>query len=92
MKTSGFSKDKSISLWKLLKPFAKYGFNKSHSVGYAMTAYQCVYLKYHYTAAFYTALLTYAKQEEYFEIVNEIFLTSNHLNKKINLQLIDIIK
>jgi len=38
--------------------FAGYGFNKSHSVGYAFVAYQTAYLKANYTVEFMCALLT----------------------------------
>ncbi len=38
--------------------FAAYGFNKSHSVAYALVAYQTAYLKANYPVEFMTALLT----------------------------------
>lgn len=38
--------------------FASYGFNKSHSVAYAMLAYQMMYLKINYPKEFYASLLT----------------------------------
>ncbi len=38
--------------------FADYGFNRSHSVAYAYLAYQTAYLKAHYTAYFYAAVLS----------------------------------
>jgi len=45
-------------LWQWILPFARYGFNKSHSVCYAMIAYQTAYLKTHYPEAFMAALMT----------------------------------
>ncbi|MFA5053154.1 MAG: OB-fold nucleic acid binding domain-containing protein, partial [Parcubacteria group bacterium] len=45
------------NLWKLVEPFARYGFNKSHSVCYALIGYETAYLKAHYPLEFMTALL-----------------------------------
>lgn len=44
--------------WNQLEEFAAYCFNKVHSAGYAMIAYQTAYLKAHYPAAFMAALMT----------------------------------
>jgi len=54
----GFPKDKLRKLWEQIVPFAKYGFNKSHSVAYAHVAYQTAYLKVHYPSHFMAAMLT----------------------------------
>ncbi len=45
------------TLWDYIEPFAGYGFNKSHSVAYAMLAYKTAYLKAHYPVAFMAAML-----------------------------------
>ncbi|MBY7147413.1 DNA polymerase III subunit alpha, partial [Levilactobacillus brevis] len=37
--------------------FANYGFNRSHAVAYSKLAFQLAYLKAHYPAAFYAALM-----------------------------------
>lgn len=53
----GFS-DKAVTvLWDTIAEFAKYGFNKSHSVAYAMNAYQAGWLKTHYPVEFMAALI-----------------------------------
>lgn len=44
-------------LWTLIEPFERYGFNKSHSIGYALIAYQTAYLKCHYPLEFTAALM-----------------------------------
>ena len=54
----GFPKGKVSKLWDQIVPFAKYGFNKSHSVAYAHVAYQTAYLKTHFPAHFMAAMLT----------------------------------
>ncbi len=52
------AKRKALELWEYIEPFAGYGFNKSHSVAYAMLAYKTGYLKAHHPVAFMTAMLT----------------------------------
>jgi DNA polymerase-3 subunit alpha len=44
-------------IWALIEPFARYGFNKAHSVCYALIGFQTAYLKAHYPLEFMTALL-----------------------------------
>jgi DNA polymerase-3 subunit alpha len=50
-------KRKAEELWDWIEPFAGYGFNKSHSVAYAMLAYKTAYLKAHHPVAFMAAML-----------------------------------
>lgn len=45
-------------IWKDWEAFAKYAFNKSHSVCYAYVSYQTAYLKAHYPSEFMAAVLT----------------------------------
>jgi DNA polymerase-3 subunit alpha len=45
-------------IFDLMEKFAGYGFNKSHSVAYAVLAYQTAWLKTHYPAAFMAAVLS----------------------------------
>ena len=54
----GVARRKAAELWDYIEPFAGYGFNKSHSVAYALLAYQTAYLKAHYPVAFMAAMLT----------------------------------
>ena len=49
---------KAEEIFKNILSFAGYGFNKSHSVAYALIAYQTAYLKAHYPVEFMAALLT----------------------------------
>ena len=53
----GHAREKAQELWEYIEPFAGYGFNKSHSVAYAMLAYKTAYLKAHYPEAFMAAML-----------------------------------
>jgi DNA polymerase-3 subunit alpha len=54
----GHPRRKVQQLWDQIVPFAKYGFNKSHSVAYAHVAYQTAFLKVHYPDHFMAAMLT----------------------------------
>jgi len=44
--------------------FAQYAFNKAHSAGYALIAYQSAYLKAHYPVEFFTAALNVEKGDD----------------------------
>ena len=49
---------KAQELWSLIEPFARYGFNKSHAVAYALVAYKTAYLKAHHPIDFFAANLS----------------------------------
>ncbi|MBW2261051.1 MAG: DNA polymerase III subunit alpha [Deltaproteobacteria bacterium] len=46
------------SIFDQMQEFASYAFNKSHSAGYAIIAYQTAYLKAHFREEFFAALMT----------------------------------
>jgi DNA polymerase-3 subunit alpha len=52
------------TVWGYIEKFAGYGFNKAHSVSYAMIAYQTAWMKVHYPVEFMTALLTKESQNK----------------------------
>ena len=54
---NGYERDLSEKVYALILEFANYGFNKSHSIAYALVAYQLAYLKANYPLYFYKALL-----------------------------------
>ena len=54
----GMDQHKASWIFDLMEKFAGYGFNKSHSVAYALIAYQTAWLKAHYPAAFMAAVLS----------------------------------
>jgi DNA polymerase III alpha subunit len=58
----GLSKQQAEHLFELILKFAGYGFNKSHSTGYAIVAYQTAYLKTYFPAHYMAAFLTYESQ------------------------------
>ncbi|MDP4007095.1 MAG: DNA polymerase III subunit alpha [bacterium] len=55
---NGIQKGIADKIWEWVLPFARYGFNKSHSAAYATIAYQTAWLKTHYPVEFMSALLT----------------------------------
>ena len=54
----GFDLTKARRIFDLMKEFAGYGFNKSHSTAYALLAYRTAFLKTHYPVQFMAAMLT----------------------------------
>ena len=53
----GISESVAVSIFDEMMDFASYAFNKSHAAAYAVVAYQTAYLKRHYPAEFFSALL-----------------------------------
>jgi DNA polymerase-3 subunit alpha len=54
----GHDQQKSSDLFDLMYKFADYGFNKSHAAAYSVITIQTAYLKCHYAAEFFAALLS----------------------------------
>ncbi len=55
---NGMNKERAEELFKLIEPFAAYGFPKAHAASYAMVAYQTAYMKANYPAEFMAAVMT----------------------------------
>ena len=51
-------------MFDIIEPFADYSFNKSHSVGYGLVAYQTAYLKANFPREYLAALLTSVKGDK----------------------------
>ncbi len=51
-------RDQADHIFGLMEMFAGYGFNKPHSVAYALVAYQTAWLKHYYPADFMAAVLS----------------------------------
>jgi DNA polymerase-3 subunit alpha len=52
------TESKAEQLWKLIEPFAAYGFNKAHAASYGKVAYQTAYMKANYPVEYMAAILT----------------------------------
>jgi DNA polymerase-3 subunit alpha len=55
---NGYESRKANEIFDYIEPFARYGFNKSHSVAYALVAYQTAWLKVHHPRHFMAALMS----------------------------------
>lgn len=55
---NGLNEEKAQKLWKLIEPFAAYGFNKAHAASYGRVAYQTSYMKANFPAIYMSAVLT----------------------------------
>ena len=78
----------ALEIYNLILKFANYGFNKSHSVAYAILGYQMMYLKEYYPKEFYLSLLNInigsnSKTKEYIDEAK--FSGLNILKPDINL-------
>lgn len=76
----GYSQANAEKVYSYIESFGDYGFNRSHSFAYSLIAYQMAYLKAHYPAAFFTALLntvqnTTEKLKEYVHQLKKYQLT-----------------
>ena len=78
----GISKQKADEIFKLMAQFADYGFNRSHSIAYAYLAFQTAYLKAHYPAFFYSAVLSHEAADS-----SKVYKYSNEL-RSIGLELL----
>ncbi len=73
-KTCKMPPRKAEKIFDNIAKFAGYGFNKSHSAGYAVIAYQTAYLKAHYPEEFMAALISseIGKPEKMPVFMNEV--------------------
>jgi DNA polymerase-3 subunit alpha len=63
MMKNGVRKPVAQEIWEWILPFARYGFNRSHSVAYAQISYQTAYLKANYPTEFMAAVLNSEKAD-----------------------------
>lgn len=71
LKTKIFSAKEAQWFWDMILKCARYLFNKSHAVEYAMLAYWTGYFKYRYPNEFITACLTYGSEKKKDEYIRE---------------------
>ena len=71
--SKGYPRHIAEGTYDLILKFASYGFNKSHSVAYALIAYQLAYLKANYPLNFYRSLLNsvIGSETKTFEYISE---------------------
>ena len=88
---NGYDKTIATNVYNMIFKFADYGFNRSHSVAYAMISYRMAYLKAHYPKIFMKHLLSSAinsetKTKEYIYecIKNNITISKPNINLSTN--------
>lgn len=87
-----YKKETAIYVYeKMIEPAAAYSFNKSHSVCYAMIAYQTAYLKAYYPVEFYASLIRSVEEDSdelsvyVYEAQNQgILVLPPHINYSFN--------
>jgi DNA polymerase-3 subunit alpha len=62
--SQGYGAAIGTTLFDIIEPFADYAFNKSHSYGYGLIAYQTAWLKAHHPVEYLAALLTSVKDNK----------------------------
>ena len=72
-KENGYDEETSTKIYNYIMKFANYGFNKSHSVAYALVGYQMMYLKVKYPEYFYASLLNIN--------INSVSKTKEYINE-----------
>ena len=60
----GFGERIGTELFDIIEPFADYAFNKSHSYGYGLVAYQTAWLKANHPVEYLAALLSSVKDDK----------------------------
>ena len=70
---NGMTESKAEELWRLIEPFAAYGFNKAHAASYGRVAYQTAYMKANFPVEYMSAVLTAdsGDTEKISEIIHE---------------------
>jgi DNA polymerase-3 subunit alpha len=79
---NGYDRKTAKDIFGLIRKFADYGFNKSHSVAYSILAYYTAYLKAHFPLEFMTSLMNCRKDDmdEMVNLINEARRMKIHLS------------
>lgn len=77
----GLTPSLAEKLWKLIEPFAAYGFNKAHAASYGRVAYQTAYMKANYPVEYMSAVLTADSGDT--EKISEIIHECNRMNIEV---------
>ena len=68
-----FSEKQAREFWQALQKHARYSFNKSHSVEYAIVGYWTAWCKQYFPVEFMCAALTYGQENKKEEMVQEAY-------------------
>ncbi|MEK7627341.1 MAG: DNA polymerase III subunit alpha [Patescibacteria group bacterium] len=78
---NGIGNELTEKIWNFIEPFARYGFNKSHSACYATIGYQTAYLKTNYPTEFMAALMN--SEQNDIERIAEIIKECNDMDIEV---------
>jgi DNA polymerase-3 subunit alpha len=78
LKKNGMNDKKIDQLWKLIEPFAAYGFNKAHAASYGKVAYQTAYMKANFPEIYMSAVLSAESGDT--EMIAEIVAECKRMN------------
>ncbi len=88
----GYDEKLAIEIYNLIYKFANYGFNKSHSVVYALLAYQMAYFKVNYFISFISNVLNntignHKEMEEYIKYakLHNVKILAPDINKSYHI-------
>ena len=70
--SKGYKQDEATNVFNLIDKFANYGFNRSHSLVYAIFTCRMAYLKAHYPKEFYASILSNASANEFNNTIAEM--------------------
>jgi DNA polymerase III alpha subunit len=62
--TKTIGHDKAIEWWGKIESFARYCFNRSHAIAYIIISYRCLWLKSHYPAEWWAAVMSNCKPDK----------------------------
>ena len=93
----GYKKELAIEIYDLILKFANYGFNKAHSVCYALIGYEMAYLKVKFPIYFITNLLNMSlgseiKTKEYIDEARKVGIKILKPDVNIALQTYKVVK
>jgi len=71
VKKKTLSADEAAKLWKLLRNFGSYGFNRGHSVAYSMLSYYTAWCKIYHPEVYFCALLNHCSEDKIADYVEE---------------------
>jgi len=71
VKNKTLSAEEAAKLWKLLRNYGSYGFNRSHATSYSMLSYYTAWCKIYYPEIYFCALLNHCSESKIADYVEE---------------------
>jgi DNA polymerase-3 subunit alpha len=62
--TKTIGHQKAVEWWGKIESFARYCFNRSHAIAYIIISYRCLWLKAHYPAEWWAAVMSNCKHDK----------------------------